>query len=63
MLPSREYLCPKECPKRDGHCHETCKQHEKFRAAREAEREEKNRAVIADSLTQNVFKYDRRWLT
>ena len=61
MESSREYLCPVECPGRSAHCHEVCEQHAKFRELREAEREQYNRTVVADTLTRNVFRYERKW--
>ena len=59
MLSSRKYLCPKVCPGRSGHCHESCERHAKYREAREAELEEIRRLAIPDCL--HVSKYERRW--
>ena len=61
MLKSFEHICPKVCEGRSAHCHETCPQHQKFREEKEAERDLRNRAVIHDSLTRNVFRYERKW--
>lgn len=40
----KDYECPKVCEGRNGHCHETCERHQKYREIAEKIRNERYQA-------------------
>ena len=49
----KDYECPKVCEGRNGHCHETCERHQKYREIAEEIRNERFKASQKDKLMGN----------
>ncbi len=52
----KDYECPKVCEGRNGHCHEVCERHKKYRELNEErlKKMQQDKLTCSDSLRRNV---------
>jgi hypothetical protein len=57
----KDYECPRVCEGRNGHCHETCGRHKKYRELNEEKlkKEQQDKLTCSDSLRKNIKTQNR----